>query len=173
MKFHAALDLCSAIVDYEKFCTIRTDLIQKRVNELYASSCLRGLAFESYAFCDQYPNGTYCSFIIGELEMRDNVRRHCSLMTDCTSNCRDALISAKKTHGCCVNSFIYSGYTPDICETKMDLWSHCGIESPGFCNNQLVFGSGKTSLSCMCDGIASSLSTDRYCYDLNLQIIAS
>ncbi len=31
----------------------------------------------------------------------------------------------------------------------MDLWSHCGVESPGFCNNRLVFGGGSTSLSCM------------------------
>ncbi len=49
-----------------------------------------------------------------------------------------------------VQSFLYSQYTflTDTCETRKDLWSHCGVESPGFCNNRLVFG-GSTSLSCM------------------------
>ena len=39
-------------VDFEDYCTIRTDLIQERVNKLYTSSCLRSSAFDSYAFCD-------------------------------------------------------------------------------------------------------------------------
>ena len=69
-------------IGLETYCTIRIDLKQKTVNKLYANSCLRDSAFASYAHCDQYPNGTYCSFSFGK---GNKISRHCSLMTNCTS----------------------------------------------------------------------------------------
>ncbi len=144
-------------IDRESYCTIRPDLIQKTVNKLYANSCLRVSVYLFYGLCDQYKNGTYCDIPI---EVSYDLYLKCRLITkDCTSNCRNALISAKETNGCCANSLLYSNYIflKNTCETRMDLWSICGVESPGFCNNQLVFGStiggstsgGSTSLSCV------------------------
>ncbi len=123
------------ILDVELLCTVRSDLKQKLINAIYENNCLKWWAFAEYVGCDE-KDGEYCFTRANQVAMQ-NVTRSCSLDTNCTTSCREALILAKEQLGCCANSFVYSKLHPKICQTRKDLWSHCEVESPGFCDNHL------------------------------------
>ena len=54
----------------------------------------------------------------------------------CKPICRSALRRSVR-NGCCVNAFnssVFSSNTMDIAAYEYDLWSDCGVPSPGFCS---------------------------------------
>ena len=127
-------------------CKTNLGYTQDLVNKAIDNTCLElrmryGLI--PYLFCEN-DGEQYCS----EMRRRDtsgldgSIRRHCSTLTNCTSECRDSLIQAKERSGCCANSMFY--FTAFIerhnyysCEKNVDIWSHCDVTSPGYCNNTL------------------------------------
>ena len=56
----------------------------------------------------------------------------------CATACREALEDLKETYGCCVNSLNSTSQSRQgeigVFVTSYELWSACGVESPGFCN---------------------------------------
>ena len=61
---------------------------------------------------------------------------------NCPTECRDALVQAKETYGCCFNNanltalgFSFSPREESLRDfvTSYDLWSACVVEPPGFC----------------------------------------
>jgi len=55
----------------------------------------------------------------------------------CTPSCYAALNSFKTAFGCCVNFYNNSIYGNYRNTTNPDLWSACGIPTPGFCTSTL------------------------------------
>ncbi len=134
---------------YEE-CTIRPDLRQKAISKLYDNSCLKDVAFRLYALCDKNQNGEYCHNISSAYRSTyiSDVYLRCNLDTNCSTSCRETLIEGKKQYGCCANSYLYSDYYfhNKICQARKDIWSHCNIESPGFCSNDFQFRGSETGL---------------------------
>ena len=71
---------------------------------------------------------------------------NCSVSGDCTSKCRNNLMKAKESYGCCANTHFYRKlYDRPLnfdqyysCKEQRDIWNHCGVTSPGFCKNKLI-----------------------------------
>lgn len=62
-----------------------------------------------------------------------------SRRSPCTSNCRMSLTTFRNNNGCCLNVFnstVYSSSSVIIPIYEPDLWSGCGVNTPGFCDLQ-------------------------------------
>ena len=57
----------------------------------------------------------------------------------CSTNCRNALITLRRDNGCCLNilnSTLFRGSGNTYSTTSYNLWSSCGVGTPGFCSLQ-------------------------------------
>ena len=137
----------------EGICKTNLGYTQDLVNQAVVNTCFESrlrFGLIPYLICEL--NGMeYCS----QLRRHDttgldgNIPRYCSTSANCTSECRDSLIQAKERFGCCANSMFY--FTSFIerhnyysCEKNIDIWTHCGVPSPGYCNNTLYL-TGRSS----------------------------
>ena len=95
---------------------------------------LRGL-------CSRNAAGTACyEDLIRVIPDANRVTSRCSFTSSsCTSGCQAALRTYSDNSGCCINVlnntvFSSSGSTLDTLSNN--LWSRCGVDTPGFCNLQ-------------------------------------
>lgn len=94
---------------------------------LYAT-VLRGL-------CGRNDAGMLCyeglqTIILDTAQASGSCIRHSSI---CTSDCQNSLTTFESNNGCCLNAF-NSTLFGSIYE--YDLWSNCGVNTPGFCDLQ-------------------------------------
>ena len=57
----------------------------------------------------------------------------------CSTSCRNALVTLRRDNGCCINilnSTLFSGSGNTYSTTSYNLWSSCGVGTPGFCSLQ-------------------------------------
>ena len=133
---------------------------QEIVNMLTGNGCssLKSAGIGYYAFCDQSSGQEYC--YLDYVPTLSNLTQDCiNSSVYCTPECRESLVELKETFGCCANSHLlfYSvAMTTQFtsiyehfysCEENRDIWSHCGVASPGFCDNPLVLNGGLLSVA--------------------------
>ena len=129
-------------------CEVYVGYTQDLVNKAVDSTCLDSrvrYAILPYLLCEHNDDG-YCDLMTYGTLFYD-IGQYCSMSSNCTSLCRRRLIEVKEMFGCCVHTQMhiyiqrnfpsYSEYFLAQCEGK-DIWSHCKVTSPGFCNNRLV-----------------------------------
>ncbi len=140
-KSHWASEMPTRRILFVEFCSWRmhnkTDLRPKAISEIYDNSCLKSIAYNFYALCGKNENGAYCNVTSFELgRYISNVHNRCSLNTNCTISCHEALIEPKEELSCCTNSYLYYNFNfhMNTCQNRKDIWSHCNVESPGFCS---------------------------------------
>ena len=57
----------------------------------------------------------------------------------CTSDCRNSLTNFENNNGCCLNAFnstVFGSNSVFLSIYEYDLWSNCGVNTPGFCDLQ-------------------------------------
>ena len=95
--------------------------------------------------CSMNANGAYCGQLAynGTINsVLNNVERHCnsSHANQCNQTCASSIKEAKRLVGCCLTVYNTSASTyyssfPDA--FSYDLWTSCGVELPGVCQNTL------------------------------------
>lgn len=131
-------------------CNAQQILIHYRLFLTVSLETLQRYTISTHNFCDQIkPNGEYCYNLEFTSSLYSQVKgiihRNCSLTETCSPECRSALMAAKESSfGCCITLRLYNRdfvAIPEltICQHRRDLWSHCGVESPEFCSNVLMF----------------------------------
>ena len=134
-------------------CEIFPEDTQQIVDTALATTCstLKATGIRYYAYCDR-TRDEWCTRLLSNFSVRSQAsqtRRQCSTEDTCSSKCRKSLISLSDSFGCCANTFLlmpesnYSTMQVSFnhfysCSDKMDIWSHCGLSSPGFCDNPLT-----------------------------------
>jgi len=92
------------------------------------------------AQCGLSETNQFCALLIANDTHPRAVESQCQNYTEgCNPSCYAALNSFKTALGCCVNFYnnsIYYGIYRNT--TNPDLWSACGIPTPGFCPSTLV-----------------------------------
>ena len=142
------------------FCENFPSYTQEIVNMLTGNGCssLKSSGIGYYTLCDRNSSQEYC--YLDYVRTLSNLTQDCiNSSVDCTPECRRSLVELKEAFGCCANSHLlsYSVATttqyPSIfehfysCEKNRDIWSHCGVASPGFCDNPLVLNGGLLSVA--------------------------
>ena len=56
------------------------------------------------------------------------------LSTACSSECQTALRTYRSNSGCCINIFNTTTFGTNNPTLQNNLWSSCGVDTPGFCN---------------------------------------
>ena len=120
---------------------------QVTVDRLYEGDiCRKSVASDFIVSCGQNDLGRRCSnstyrsflFVIASSCSRTQVNETCS------TECRDALLTARNETGCCVNNLfnLSFGISSAVCQpfpdTIFNLWDQCGVASPGFCSSSLT-----------------------------------
>ena len=149
-------------VSSNALCHTFKNYTQQVLTEYTRNSCLDSswvYGLYLYLNCDQNKGNEYCAIKyskdIGFNILLENVVQYCNITVSCTPECHDNLIKARAAFGCCANSYmllLFYSFSGPIklminnpfysCEKRMDIWSHCGIYSPGYCKNSLVFSDG-------------------------------
>ena len=148
-------DRSSSILQFitEGLCEISLNYTQELVNLSSDNTCLNvqdiRLKYSLVPFLNCEHNGEkYCRILLKQetSDLLSEIPIYCSVSASCDFQCRDRLNKAKEIFDCCVNTLLYAQLN-DIftfaekyysCAEDIDIWSHCGISSPGFCNNTLV-----------------------------------
>ena len=118
---------------------------QVTVNRFYEGDiCRKTLANDFIASCGQNDLGRRCTNSTYR-PLLDGIASSCTQGNEtCSSECRDALLTARNEIGCCVNNLFNStfGISSAVCQplpdTFVDLWDQCGVASPGFCSSSLT-----------------------------------
>ena len=95
---------------------------------------LRGL-------CSRNAAGTVCyEDFIRAIPDANRVTSSCNFTSSsCTSGCQAALRTYSDNSGCCINvlnNTVFSSLGSTLDTLSNNLWSRCGIDTPGFCNLQ-------------------------------------
>ena len=86
------------------------------------------------AQCGLSETNQFCRLLIANETHPRAVESQCQNYSEgCTPSCYVALNSFKTAFGCCVNFYNNSIYGNYRNTTNPDLWSACGIPTPGFC----------------------------------------
>jgi len=95
------------------------------------------------SFCSRNDAGGFCYEDFGTLIPNSNsVARSCiPRVSTCTTSCQSSLTAFRNSNGCCLNilnnTVFSSGANSFILPTlDNDLWSDCGVDTPGFCDIQ-------------------------------------
>ena len=142
-------------INHDLYCEIFRSNTQQMIDMALATSCSRAGGIYYYILCDRSLRDEWCTSLFNNTIV-NQVQRQCSTEVTCSSECRKSLISLNESLGCCANTLLLlPEYNPSSvqfsfnhyysCSDKMDIWSHCGVPSPGFCDNSLT--SGGTSQS--------------------------
>ena len=133
---------------FEGMCETNVRYTREFVNKAVGNTCsnLKLLALQPFFYCEDSDNLGYCALVQDPMfgSLSSSIRDHCSISSDCTSECRESLIRAKETFGCCSNSIVYYSGRDTFaerlhsCEGDRDIWSYCGIPQSDFCSNSLV-----------------------------------
>lgn len=109
-------------------------------------------AWEMRQICGFNEKGDYCGGNNGGTALSfldDNSRRNLAFSIynkcfrffsgdECTTECRETLQDTSDELGCCVNSMnstvVYGEGSVEVLTTRYDLWSKCGVQTPGFCH---------------------------------------
>ena len=89
------------------------------------------------ALCTRNDANVLCyeqvSTIISDLTQ---VASNCISPSTCTAGCQNALTTSERNSGCCINIYnitVATGISP-FTALQNNLWSGCGVDTPGFCN---------------------------------------
>ena len=118
---------------------------QVTVDRLYEGDiCRKTLANDIIATCGQNDLGRRCTKSTYR-PLLDGIASSCTQGNEtCSSECRDALLTARNEIGCCVNNLFNMtfGISSIDCQpfpdTIFNLWDQCGVTSPGFCSSSLT-----------------------------------
>ena len=155
-------------------CKNHLGYTQELVDEAFGSTCSQSklLGLQPYFYCENSEDLGYCIFIRLNstlINLFTGIREVCSISSNCSFECQESLLKAKKTFGCCANALIFfqDGFANFggrfySCEVDGNIWGHCGISQPDFCSNSLVLnGHGSfvdTSVSVIFAAILMALS---------------
>jgi len=130
----------------------REDILEQTLTQVYCNSQIyqpildiyqqcESPAYElSIAQCGLSETNQFCGLLISNETHPRAVESQCqNYIEGCTPSCYAALNSFKEAFGCCVNFYntsIYGNYLKRN-TTNPDLWSACGIPTPGFCTSTL------------------------------------
>ena len=130
-------------------CEIFRNSTQQMINMALATNCSRADGIKYYASCDR-KNRTdeWCTSLFNNTIV-SQVQHQCSTEVTCSSECRKSLISLNESLSCCANTLLlmpeYNSSSMQLlfdhyysCSDKTDIWSHCEVTSPGFCDNPLT-----------------------------------
>jgi len=93
------------------------------------------------SFCSRNDAGGLCYEDFGTL-IPDYTRVSANCIphvSTCTSSCQSSLITFGSNHGCCLNIFnntVFNSNSVIFPVLENDLWSDCGVNTPGFCDLQ-------------------------------------
>ena len=139
------------------------DGIGSELIDTYKGCGRKGAALELTQLCGVNEKGTACF----ELQFSDNTDYLLSVYTSCfkyfssgvcTESCRRDLVRFRSKYGCCVNvyngtAFGESSQLLGSIVTQYDLWSRCGVDSPGMCTLPTGIGNFTYDVEAFCDRI--------------------
>lgn len=95
------------------------------------------------SFCSRNDAGGLCYEDFGTLIPNYNsVARSCiPHVSTCTTSCQSSLTAFRNSNGCCLNIFNNTVFSSgsnsfNLPALENDLWSDCGVDTPGFCDIQ-------------------------------------
>ena len=137
---------------YNLYCEVFPEDTQQIIDMSLAANCstLKATGIRYYISCDR-TGEERCFNLVNTTFINQFYlfQRQCSTEDICTSECQEVLISLSENLGCCANALLllpeYNYSSMQLlfdhyysCSDKMDIWSHCGVSSPGFCDNPLT-----------------------------------
>ena len=133
---------CSFLCLLVRYSALECKHLASKKIEIYEECSDTVSAREIRQECGFNEKGDYCGTIGGtELEDAFLVYQKCYgffTSNECQTGCRAELEALKERLGCCVNNMNSTRYssTDDVpvLVTGYELWSACGVETPGFCN---------------------------------------
>ena len=162
-EFDCPVDHYQTDISYNLYCEIFPENIQQIVDMALAATCpplLKAYGFSYYVYCDRRGEELCINYQINSTisTQFSHFRRQCSIEVTCSPECRKSLISLSENLGCCANTLLLRPeYNPSpiqllldhfySCSKKTDIWSHCEVTSPGFCDNPLTLGGTSQTLS--------------------------
>lgn len=91
--------------------------------------------------CGFNDRGDYCGITSFDREYAFTVYKKCYQFyttNDCPIECKEAIQEMRDMYGCCVNNRNSTGSNDqgniEVLVTRYDLWSSCGVETPGLCS---------------------------------------
>ena len=93
-------------------------------------------------FCSRNADGTLCyEDFVRVIPDAGRVASSCNFFSSavCSMACRDALNNYVTNSGCCINvlnNTVFSAWSSTLNTLSNNLWSRCGVNTPGFCNFQ-------------------------------------
>ena len=154
-EFECPDDYSNSIIDYiNTYCEIFPEDTQQIVDMSVEDNCstfLKVIGIYYYIHCDRTGEelciNLYLNYTV--LDQVSLTKRQCSTEDPCSPECRKSLISLSDSFGCCANTLLLVPVSNSSsmqllfdhfysCSAKTDIWSHCGLSSPGFCDNPLT-----------------------------------